>query len=160
MEQYKVAVIGAGPGGYETAIRLNQLNISTICFEKEKLGGVCLNKGCIPTKTLVKVADTYHEMKNASEIGLENINFDIDYKKIYERKKQVVEKLVTGIEFLFKKRQIPLIQKTVIKIEKQSQIYKIYTEDAQIYTAEYLIIATGSQPKELPFLKYDTERTM
>jgi len=151
---YSVAIIGTGPGGYETAIRLNQLNISVICFEKEKIGGICLNKGCIPTKTLVKSADLYHEMKNAVEFGLENYLFDINYEKIFLRKNKTVEKLVSGIEFIFKKRDIPLVKGTIHMIEKMNGHYIVYTEN-DMFTCDYVIIATGSKPKSLHFLPFD-----
>lgn len=155
MNHYQTAVIGGGPGGYETAIRFNQLGISTICFEKERLGGVCLNWGCIPTKALVKVADLYHEMKNAEEFGLENFNSVIDYEKIANRKNQVVEKLVSGIEFLFKKRQIPNIKKCITKLEKKDSKYFLYSDDELLCSSDYIVIATGSKPKQLDFLPYD-----
>jgi dihydrolipoamide dehydrogenase len=110
MEHFQVAVIGGGPGGYETAIRLNQYQISTVCFEKERLGGVCLNWGCIPTKALVKVADLYAEMKHAEEFGIQIRDVKLEFDKVYNRKSQVVEKLVSGIEYIFKKRNIPVIK--------------------------------------------------
>jgi len=164
MEHFKTAIIGGGPGGYETAIRLNQLGISTVCFEKERLGGVCLNKGCIPTKALVKVADLYHEMRTADEYGLENFTSEINYEKIYNRKNQVVEKLVSGIEFLFKKRQIPNYKKAVTKVSTTSSTeagrYQLYSNDELCCTADHVIIATGSAPKQLPFLPFDGKRVL
>ncbi|MCL1827098.1 MAG: dihydrolipoyl dehydrogenase [Candidatus Cloacimonetes bacterium] len=158
---FKVAIIGAGPGGYETAIRLNQLGISVVCFEKERVGGVCLNKGCIPTKTLVTSADLYHKMKTGEDYGLENCDFAISYDKIYKRKCQTVEKLVSGIEYLFKKRNIPLLKYVVTKIEKEGSVYKLFTsESSEIYTCDYVIIATGSQPRPLPFLPVDGSKVL
>jgi len=105
MEKHTVAIIGGGPGGYVAAIRLQQYGIDTVVFEKERLGGVCLNWGCIPTKTLVKIADLFSELHHVDEFGLSIKNPIYDYSKIYERKNQVVEKLVSGVEFLFKKRK-------------------------------------------------------
>lgn len=155
MEHFKVAIIGGGPGGYETAIRFNQLGISVICFEKSRLGGVCLNWGCIPTKALVKVADLYHEMINADEFGLEKYKHDLDYEKVFQRKNQVVEKLVGGIEFLFKKRQIPVQNKIVTKIKKIDNLFEIFSNEELVCCVEKVIIATGSEPKTLPFLPFD-----
>jgi len=159
METHTVAIIGGGPGGYVTAIRLKQYGIDTVVFEKERLGGVCLNWGCIPTKTLVKVADLYSELHHVEEFGLSLENPNLNYQKIYERKNQVVEKLVSGLKFLFKKRQIPVIKETVKTIEKHGDSYIISTENTTAQ-ASYVIIATGSQPKELPSFNIDGENIL
>jgi len=158
LDHYKTAIIGGGPGGYETAIRLNQLGISVIIFEKERLGGVCLNKGCIPTKALVKVADLFTEMKIAGEFGLENYDFPVNYEKIYNRKNLVVEKLVSGIEFLFNKRNMPLVKTKITKIEKKDGKYLIFDSNELLCSVDYVILATGSEPKELPFLPFDADK--
>lgn len=156
MEKHTVAIIGGGPGGYAAAIRLQQYGIDTIVFEKERLGGVCLNWGCIPTKTLVKVSDLYNELHQVEEFGLSVENPSFDYSKIFERKNQVVEKLVSGLEFLFKKRQIPVIIDEVVAIAEVGNGYQLSTANG-LYDAHYVIIATGSQPKELPSCKIDGE---
>ena len=157
MTHFTVAIIGAGPGGYETAIKLHNHGISTICFEKEKLGGVCLNKGCIPTKALAKIADFYTDMKIASDIGLESASFPVDYLKVQNRKNQVVEKLVNGLEHIFNKNNIPLMKVSITKINKIDEKYVLYTGDLSLCTADYLIIATGSEPKSLPNIHFDNE---
>ncbi len=154
METRTVAIIGGGPGGYVTAIRLQQYGIDAVVFEKERLGGVCLNWGCIPTKTLVKVADLFSVLHHVEEFGLSLENPTYDYPKIYERKNHVVEKLVSGLEFLFKKRQIPVINETVKTLVKNDDSYLISTENSTIQ-ASYVIIATGSKPKELPNFNID-----
>ncbi len=154
MKTYEVAIIGGGPGGYVTAIRLSQYKINTVVVEKERLGGVCLNKGCIPTKSLVKIADLYAEILKSDEYGINVQNPTFDYEKIHQRKSEVVEKLVSGVEFIFKKRKIPVINEKAISIEKKSEGYVITTENEE-FAAEYIIIATGSKPKELPFIKFD-----
>ena len=159
MEKHTVAIIGGGPGGYAAAIRLQQYGIDCVVFEKERLGGVCLNWGCIPTKTLVKVSDLFSELHHAEEFGLALENPSFDYAKIYERKNQVVEKLVSGLEFLFKKRQIPVIKGSVKVIEKSGESYLISTENESIQ-ASYVIIATGSKPRELPAFKIDGENIL
>ncbi len=150
----KVAIIGGGPGGYVTAIRLQQYGIEAVVFEKERLGGVCLNHGCIPTKSLVKVADFFSEMKESESFGISLDNLKLDFQKVYERKNAVVEKLISGIEFIFKKRQIKTIRENVIEIIKKGNSYNIITQNS-VYFAEYIIVATGSIPKELPFMKFD-----
>ena len=152
MIRFKVAIIGGGPGGYVTAIRLQQYGIDVVLIEKERLGGVCLNHGCIPTKSLVKVADLYSEIKEAENFGISIEKSGIDYKKVWQRKNEIVEKLVSGIEFMFQKRKIQTIKETVKKIETAGSEYKIITDNEE-FLADYVVIATGSKPKELPFMK-------
>jgi len=160
MPHFTVAIIGAGPGGYETAIRLNQYNIPVVCFEKERLGGVCLNQGCIPTKSLVKVSELYHEMSTADTYGLEKSIQTPDYLKIFEYKNKVVEKLVSGVEFLFTKRAIPIQKENITRIEKTNNSFAIFAVDNLLATADYLILATGSRPKALPFLPFDRQKVL
>lgn len=160
MEHYQVAVIGGGPGGYEASIRLNQYQVNTICFEKTRLGGVCLNVGCIPTKALVKVADAFHEMKHCSELGISADNITLEFEKVYQRKAAVVEKLVSGIEFIFKKRAIPVVKQEVTKIKKEKNLYFIFCGSELICSADHVILATGSIPKALPFLPFDGKRIL
>jgi dihydrolipoamide dehydrogenase len=149
-----VAVIGGGPGGYVSAIRLKQYGINVAVFEKERLGGVCLNWGCIPTKSLVKVADLFSEIKESENFGITVSSSTINYKKIWERKNNIVEKLVSGVEFIFKKKEIPNFKKNVIKIEKINNEYKIVTTENE-YFSRFIILATGSLPKDLPFMKFN-----
>lgn len=155
----KVAIIGGGPGGYVTAIRLQQYGINVTVFEKERLGGVCLNWGCIPTKSLVKVADLYHEINHSKSFGISVENPKIDYSAVYQRKNKVVEQLVSGVEFMFKKRNIPNIKCNVERIKKVEGGYSVET-DSESYIFDYIVIATGSEPKELPFMKFDGERIL
>ena len=159
MKKHSVAVIGGGPGGYATAIRLHQYGIDTVIFEKARLGGVCLNWGCIPTKTLVKSADMFTEIKNASEFGINVANAEVDYKRVYERKNGVVEQLVSGIEFLFKKRKIPVVNELVTTVEKTDEGF-VVSVDSEKFIVDNIIVATGSKPKELPFLKFNGETVL
>ena len=159
MKNYTVAIIGGGPGGYVTAIRLKQYGIDVVVFEKERLGGVCLNWGCIPTKTLVKVADLFSECKHADNFGINMKNPDINYGKIFNRKNEVVDRLVSGVEFIFKKRYIPVIYEKVTGIQKINIDYTIISENSSI-NAKYIILATGSVPKGLHALKFDGENTL
>jgi len=154
LKTYKVAIIGGGPGGYVTAIRLNQYGINCVLIEKERIGGVCLNKGCIPTKALVKVGELYNDIKHSEDFGISVTDLSFNYQKIYERKNDVVEKLVSGVEFIFKRRKIPVINEKATQIEKDGDYYLIKTSDTEM-KVEYIIIATGSKPKELPFMKFD-----
>ncbi|MDO4754159.1 MAG: FAD-dependent oxidoreductase, partial [Bacillota bacterium] len=98
----KVAVIGAGPGGYVAAIRLAQLGADVHLVERDRVGGTCLNRGCIPTKTLFRTAEIMHEMKHAHDFGIDASPAKVDYDKLVERKEKVVDTLVGGIEQLIK----------------------------------------------------------
>jgi dihydrolipoamide dehydrogenase len=160
LTHYKTAVIGGGPGGYVTGLRLKRYNIETIVIEKERLGGVCLNQGCIPTKALVKVAELYSEIKESESYGLAIQDFHVDYRKVYERKNEIVEKLVSGVEQLYEKQQIPTLKKEVVSVEKRDDLYILTTADNEQISAEYLILATGSQPKELRFMPFDGKRIL
>lgn len=155
MKHYQVAVIGGGPGGYETAIRLNQYGIDCVVIEKSRIGGICLNWGCIPTKALVKSSELWHEITESEAYGLNANQAELDYSRVFARKNDVVEKLVSGVEFLFRKRQIPVILDTALSISKAAAGYCIKMSKEEDITAEYVIIATGSVPKELPNLKID-----
>lgn len=159
MKHFKVAIIGGGPGGYVTALRLKQYKIDTVVFEKERLGGVCLNWGCIPTKALVKTAELLTEIKEAQEFGINTENTQIDFAQIYKRKDKVVEQLVGGVEFLFNKQKVPIIKERVTKINKKDNLFTITAENETV-TADYVILATGSKPTELPFMKFDSKKVI
>lgn len=155
MESYNVLIIGGGPGGYETAIRLAQLGVSVAVFEKERLGGVCLNKGCIPTKALVKSAELVREIKNSGEFGLPPMEINPELAPIIARKDKIVDQLVSGIEFLYRKRNIPIIDSAATSIEKSEEGYTVSTAAGKSYGAKYVIIATGSTHKSLPGIDID-----
>jgi len=159
VKRFKVVIIGGGPGGYVSAIRLQQYGIEVAVFEKERLGGVCLNHGCIPTKSLVKVAELYSEIKESENFGISVENVNINYNEIWQRKNKVVEKLVSGVEFMFQKRKIQVFKEVVTKIEKINSEYKIIANNEE-YFADYVILATGSKPKELPFIKFNNSNIL
>ncbi len=154
MKKYIVAIIGGGPGGYVAGIRLQQYGINVVVFEKERLGGVCLNWGCIPTKALVKIADLYSEVKEREQIGIFISDTKVDYRAADNFKKEVVERLVSGIEFLYKKREIPLIKEEVREIQRGEGEYIIRAGDEE-YHCDYIILATGSKPKEIGGISFD-----
>jgi dihydrolipoamide dehydrogenase len=154
VDKYTVAIIGGGPGGYVAAIRLNQYGIDAIVFEQERLGGVCLNCGCIPTKTLVKIAELYKECTHAEDFGISIKNLSIDFKSVFNRKEEVVNKLVSGVEFIFQKRKIPIFNEQVTDIYKSDDNYRIVSNQREI-KAKYVVVATGSVPKELPDIRFD-----
>ncbi|MCB5285299.1 MAG: dihydrolipoyl dehydrogenase [Candidatus Cloacimonetes bacterium] len=155
MPEHKVLIIGGGPGGYETAIRLNQYGIDCAVLEMERLGGVCLNWGCIPTKALVKSSELFTEIKNAAEYGLPPVDPELDYARVFARKNAVVEQLVSGVEHLFRKRAIPVLREKAISVSALDKGYEVHTEAGTSIRAEYLVLATGSVPKELPGVKID-----
>ena len=124
-------------------------------IEKERLGGTCLNWGCIPTKALVKSAELYSEMLSADNFGLPKQNQEIEYQNVWSRKNAVVEQLASGIEFLFKKRNIPVVKATAISVAKQKENYIVTTLEGESYSCEYLILANGSEVKGLPGIEID-----
>ena len=147
--QYDVAVIGGGPGGYVAAIRAAQLGGKVLLIEKDKLGGVCLNRGCIPTKTLLKSAEKWQELKKCADFGLQADNIGFNFAAITERKNQVVRKLRGGIEQLIKSNAIDLVHGTAM-LENANRL-NVKQDDGQIsYEAKNIILATGSVPMRLP----------
>lgn len=160
MDKYQVLVIGGGPGGYEAAIRLSQYEISVAVIEKARLGGVCLNWGCIPTKTLVKSAELLREIHESESFGLPAIDLKLDYKAIFERKNSIVESLVSGIEYLYRKRKIPVLNSAATKLSKTSEGYVVEMADGSSVSADYLILGTGSSAKSLPGITIDEENIL
>lgn len=160
MQHIRVVIIGGGPGGYEAGIRLSQYEIPCMVIEKARLGGVCLNWGCIPTKALVKSSELLSEMQDAESYGLPKLPIEIDYSKIWQRKNVIVEQLVSGIEYLFRKRKIPLVQDTAVSVGKQDNLYIVTTVSGEKYSCEYLILATGSEAKSLPGIEIDEQNIL
>lgn len=146
MENFDVVVIGGGPGGYVAAIRAAQLGKKTALIEKEHLGGICLNWGCIPTKALLKSAELYQKMKHSEEFGISASNIEFDIKKIVDRSRDVSTKLVGGIKALLKKNKITVIE-GVAKLEGSGQIL---VNDKDKISAKNIIIATGARARSLP----------
>lgn len=143
MNKYDVVILGGGPGGYVAAIKAAQLGGKVAVVEKERLGGVCLNWGCIPTKTLLKTAKMYKDMKKAEDFGILGIDTDkikVDWKLLLKRKDSVVDKLVSGIYMLFKKNKIDLYEGKGTIVNKN----EIEVNGEKIY-GKNLIIATGAR---------------
>lgn len=139
--KYDVAVLGGGPGGYVAAIKASQLGGKVLLIEKENLGGVCLNKGCIPTKTLLKCSGTYKSIKESSNFGINVEGVSIDFKKMMVRKQNVVKTLVNGIRGLLKANGVEVIH-------GEGHITKLGTLEVNdtVYEAQNIIVATGSKP--------------
>ncbi len=154
---YDVIVIGSGPGGYVTAIRASQLGFKTAIIEKEKLGGICLNWGCIPTKALLKSAQVYEYIKHAKDYGFE-ASGKPDHTQIINRSRAVADKMSKGVQFLMKKNKIDVIM-GFGKIKAKGQV-EVTAEDGSKKTVEckYIIIATGARSRELPSMKIDGKK--
>jgi dihydrolipoamide dehydrogenase len=160
MSAFDVVVIGSGPGGYVSAIRCSQLGFKTAIIEKySTLGGTCLNVGCIPSKALLDSSHHYHDaIKHFSEHGIE-ISGDIkmNIKQMIERKGSVVDQNVSGIKYLMDKNKITVFE-GIGSFEDATHIKVTNGENSEILEAKYTIIATGSKPSTLPFIKIDKER--
>lgn len=155
MSKYDVIVLGSGPGGYVTAIRASQLGLKTAVIEKESLGGVCLNWGCIPTKALLKSAQVFDYLKHAASYGLTVKEFDKDFGKVVDRSRGVADGMSKGVLFLMKKNKIDVINGFgKIKPGKKVDV------DGKEYSADHIIIATGARSRELPNLKQDGKKVI
>lgn len=158
---YDIIVIGSGPGGYVTAIRAAQLGFKTAIIEKENLGGICLNWGCIPTKALLKSAHVFNYLKHAEDYGLNKVeNPGFDFTKVIQRSRGVASKMSSGIAFLMRKNKIDVIMGTAtVKAGK-----KVTVVDAEGKSTEYsgtnIIIATGARSRELPNLPQDGKKVI
>ncbi|TDU40243.1 dihydrolipoamide dehydrogenase [Gelidibacter sediminis] len=155
MSKYDIIVLGSGPGGYVTAIRASQLGFKTAVIEKESLGGVCLNWGCIPTKALLKSAQVFEYLKHAEDYGLSVKDADKDFDAIVKRSRGVADGMSKGVQFLMKKNKIDVIEgfgklKTGKKVEVEGKEY----------SADHIIIATGARSRELPSLKQDGKKVI
>jgi dihydrolipoamide dehydrogenase len=153
MSNYDVIVLGSGPGGYVTAIRASQLGLKTAIVEKESLGGVCLNWGCIPTKALLKSAQVFEYLKHAADYGLKVSEFSKDFSSVVNRSRYVADGMSKGVTFLMKKNKIE-----VIKGYGKVKPGKIVDVDGVQYSAKHIIISTGARSRELPSIPQDGEK--
>ncbi|MFH2096697.1 MAG: dihydrolipoyl dehydrogenase [Bacteroidota bacterium] len=157
---YDLIVIGSGPGGYVAAIRASQLGMKTAVVERSELGGICLNWGCIPTKSLLKSAQVFNYTKHAADYGVEvkgEVNADIG--KMVERSRQVAEGMSKGVQYLFKKNNIEHIRGTGRLISNTTVLVE-NGEEKQEISAQHIILATGARSKELPSLPQDGKKVI
>ncbi len=157
MEQkFDVAIIGSGPGGYVAAIKAAQLGLSVAIIEKEDVGGVCLNWGCIPTKTLLRSAEIIELVKKSSDFGIDISEYKFNLQKIINRSKKIALKLSNGVKFLLSKNKVKLLHGNAMLIDKNRVLIQKTDskENLNIYSSN-IIIATGAKPKEIPSLKVD-----
>ena len=158
--KYDVLVIGSGPGGYVAAIRASQLGLKTAVVEKENLGGICLNWGCIPTKALLKSAQVYDYLKHVDAYGLKAEAIDKDFSAVIKRSRDVAEGMSKGVQFLMKKNKIDIINGFgKIKADKKVEVT---SEDNKVteYSANHIIIATGARSRILPSLPQDGKKVI
>jgi len=147
---YDITVIGGGPGGYESAIKAAQLGKKVCIVESTHFGGVCLNEGCIPTKTLIKTANVFHETKTANKFAVEGVdveNIKVSMQKLQKRKNTVVSQLVNGVKALLKGNKVTIVEGKAVFVDKNT----IVVGDKKI-TSEYFVIATGSNTFMPPFI--------
>ena len=160
MSKYDLIVLGSGPGGYVTAIRASQLGMKTAIVEKESLGGVCLNWGCIPTKALIKSAQVFDYLKHASDYGLVVKEYDKDFDAVVNRSRNVAEGMSKGVQFLMKKNNIDVINGYgKIKAGKKVSVEAADGTTSEL-SADNIIIATGARSRELPALPQDGKKVI
>jgi len=152
-------VLGSGPGGYVAAIRLGQLGKETILIEKDNLGGVCLNRGCIPSKALIRVAKLKKQIEAAKQIGLEVSGLTVDFAKVQTWKQSVVDKLVSGIDYLCKSNNVKIVKGTG-KFKGPHLLEVAGTSGNETIETKNIIIATGSRYFDLPGFRFDGTRVI
>lgn len=155
-QQFDLGIIGGGPAGYTAAFQARSKGLSVVLFEKDKVGGVCLNRGCIPTKAILHSAELYEEMKSATELGITAENISFDYSKVVERKDKIVEKLRKSLELSLKNSGVVVVNAEA-KItphtmkDGENQVFA----NEEIYECKKIITATGSKPRDFDGLRFD-----
>ena len=157
MENHDVVILGSGPGGYVTAIRASQLGFNTAIIEKESLGGICLNWGCIPTKALLKSAEVYEYLNHAESYGIEVENFSKNFEKVIERSRNVAGTMSKGVNFLMKKNKIK-VYTGFGKLEADKTITVTNDEQKTTIKATHTILATGARSRDIESLKKDGKK--
>ena len=151
---YDVIVIGAGPGGYVAAIRAAQLGLKTIVVEREHMGGICLNWGCIPTKAMLRSSEVYHLMQRAKEFGLSAQGIDYDLDAVVARSRAIAKQLNGGVSHLLKKNKVTALMGAAT-LTAPGQVSVKTTKGEESLSAKHIIIATGARARELPGLEGD-----
>ena len=157
-EKYDLIVIGSGPGGYVAAIRASQLGMKVGVVEKESLGGICLNWGCIPTKALLKSAQVFEYINHAKDYGIEVKEAKADFENIVKRSRGVADGMSKGIQFLFRKNKIDTINGFGKLMPGKKVEVSSDKGEKTIYSADHIILATGGRSRELPSLKIDDKK--
>ncbi|MGY0037722.1 FAD-dependent oxidoreductase [Pedobacter sp. NJ-S-72] len=155
---YDVIIIGSGPGGYVAAIRASQLGLKTAIVERESLGGICLNWGCIPTKALLKSAQVFEYINHAAEYGIKTAEAEADFAAVIKRSRGVAEGMSKGVQFLMKKNKIDVVMGTgKVKPGNKVEVKGADGSTTEL-TAKNIILATGGRSKELPSVKQDGKK--
>ncbi len=158
--KYDIIVLGSGPGGYVTAIRAAQLGFKTAIIEKENLGGVCLNWGCIPTKALLKSAQVFDYIKHADAYGVTTAEPQADFSKMVSRSREVAESMSKGVSFLMRKNKITVI-KGYGKVLPEKKVHITHEDGLEsVLDADHIIIATGARARQLPNLPIDGKKVI
>ena len=152
---FDLIVIGSGPGGYVAAIRASQLGLKTAIVEKESLGGICLNWGCIPTKALLKSAQVFEYINRAADYGIKVSGGEVDFDSVVKRSRTVADGMSKGVAFLMKKNKIEVLMGTGKLKSKGTVTVTAADGAAKDYTAKHIIVATGGRSRELPNIKQD-----
>ena len=157
-KSFDIAVLGGGPGGYVAAIRSAQLGFKTVVIDKDNLGGICLNWGCIPTKALLKNAEIWEKIKHSEDYGIKVESYSFDFSKIIKRSRDVADKISKNVEFLMKKNKIERIR-GFGKFTDNHHL-KIYDKEKEIDSieAKKIIVATGARPREFPSIPIDRKK--
>jgi dihydrolipoamide dehydrogenase len=154
MEKRNLAIIGGGPGGYLAALRATQLGLSVVLFEQEKVGGICINVGCIPTKYLLHQTGIYHQLKTNKTLEGPISEFKLNWPKVQQGRRGVVDRLVKGLEFLLAKNKVQVI-KGQAKLTAPGEITARTATGEIVFRADKIILASGSRPADFPFLRFN-----
>ena len=155
---YDLIIIGGGPGGYVAAIRAAQLKMNVILVEREHLGGICLNWGCIPTKALLRTSEIYHLMQNAGDLGLSAGKVTYDLAAVVKRSRAIADQLNQGVKHLLKKNKVSVVFGSAQLADGKRVAIKEKNKDVTTLSARNIIIASGARARELPHLKADGDK--
>ena len=153
----KLTIIGGGPAGYAAALYANNFDLDVTIIESNVLGGTCLNRGCIPAKYWLHLAELNHEINNASDFGIQVKTSEIDWKKASTKRQDIVSKLVGGIGMLLKSKKVNVVNGWGKIKNENSVLVKKEDGSEELIQTDYILLATGSKPRELASLKYDNE---
>lgn len=155
---FDIVVVGGGPGGYTAAIRAAQLGMKTAIVERERLGGVCLNWGCVPTKALLRNAEIVRTIKDAQEWGITYDNLKVDFARIVSRSRGIADRISKGVEYLMKKNKIAYIPGTATLLGNGVVEVRAEAKPVENLRAKHVVIATGARPRSLPGVAIDRKR--
>jgi len=159
-EQVDVAIVGAGPGGYVAAIRASQLGLKTALIEKDAIGGTCLNRGCIPTKALLRSAEVYALARDSEDYGVRCENVTLDWPQVQKRQERIVSRLRKGVEALLKKNRVAVLPGVAALASPNELLVRSVEGESVQVAARHIVIATGAQAKSLPGIVIDEQRIL